>query len=104
MMNKLVALGFGMGDSLVHAAPQRASLGCLRSFVFKDPRRFYNGRGSTMVGLTPSKWGNPFRITKGCPRKLAISSFASQLGKSKGLMDCLPELDGAISGLPLSST
>ena len=53
----------------------------------------YIGRGSAQQGLAPSKWGNPFKVSK-YGREQSISKFARHLAYSQDLQGCLPELSG----------
>ena len=60
----------------------------------QKPGAIYIGRGSPHLGLTGSKWGNPFPINKKTNRKEAIRRFKRHLETSTSLQEALEELGG----------
>ncbi|CAK0870953.1 unnamed protein product, partial [Prorocentrum cordatum] len=54
----------------------------------------YIGRTGQRYGFSPSKWANPFKVSKMMPRSEAIANYESHLRDSPDLLACLPELSG----------
>ena len=57
-----------------------------------QPGDVYVGRGDTRRGLGPSKWGNPFKISKKRTREQAVAEYARHLRESESLTKSLGEL------------
>ncbi|CAK0842773.1 unnamed protein product, partial [Prorocentrum cordatum] len=71
--------------------PVRGELG--RSYSDERPQ-VYIGRTGQRYGFSPSKWANPFKVSKMMPRSEAIANYESHLRDSPDLLACLPELSG----------
>ncbi|CAK0812662.1 unnamed protein product, partial [Prorocentrum cordatum] len=71
--------------------PVRGELG--RSYSDERPQ-VYIGRTGQRHGFSPSKWANPFKVSKMMPRSEAIANYESHLRDTPDLLACLPELSG----------
>lgn len=49
---------------------------------------------NTMSVARPTKWGNPFPVTKDCDRAEAVRRFRTFLCNDKKMSECLDELRG----------
>ena len=64
----------------------------------REPFDIYCGRGSSKLGLPPSKWANPFRIGRDGTREQVIAKHSNWLPTQPHLLTALHELRGRTLG------
>ena len=86
-------LGFRLGDPRAWTRPRRVEL-CVDEV--KDGRTLYVGRGAKHMGLAPSRWGNPFRVSEDFSRAEACMHFEQYLKGDNQLYAQLGSLEGRL--------
>ena len=88
---RLKALGFQIEEAAAIVPPERIPF---RPELAGKLGVEYIGRGSPQHSISPSIWGNPFKISPTCSRAEVVKSFAKHLSDSQELRAQIPTLEG----------